>query len=123
MTIFGTSSMNPIFKDAEVEIGNNSNSESVIRVTFPATIYNVDRLYGTIVNKNPAVVPKQVIFNNPATIIFWSDGDKTVVKKEGNTEFNPYYGFCTAVTKKVFGHNSIINRIVKNATYQEKKND
>ena len=123
MTIFDTSSMNSIFNDAEVEIGNNSNSEGVIRVTFPATIHNINRLYGMIVNKNPAVVPKQVIFNNPATIIFWSDGTKTVVKKEENAEFNPYYGFCAAVTKKTFGNNSIVNRIVKNAIYQEKKND
>ena len=30
-----------------------------------------------------------VIFNNPATIVFWSDGTKTVVKCDERDEFYP----------------------------------
>lgn len=31
---------------------------------------------------------KKVIFNDPATIVMWKDGTKTVVKKHGDIEFN-----------------------------------
>ena len=54
----------------------------------------------------------RIIFNNPATIVFWSDGVKTVVKAAENREFNPYYGFCAAVTKRLIGDNH--NHAVKN---------
>ena len=71
----------------------------------------------------------RVIFNDPATIIFWKswhieedkDGnkfkvqDKTVVKCAKNEKFNKYNGFCAAVAKRVFETNSAITRIIKNA--------
>ena len=31
---------------------------------------------------------KKVIFNDPATVVMWNDGTKTVVKKHGDVEFN-----------------------------------
>lgn len=48
----------------------------------------------------------KIIFNNPATIVFWSDGTKTVVKCMRNQEFNTYYGVACAIMKKYFGNNS-----------------
>ena len=46
---------------------------------------------------------KDVIFNNPATIVFWEDGTKTVVKAE-NEEFDPEKGLAMAITKKALGN-------------------
>lgn len=46
---------------------------------------------------------KKVIYNDPATIIFWSDDTKTVVKCMENEDYDPEKGFMAAVTKKVFG--------------------
>ena len=46
---------------------------------------------------------KKVIFNDPATIVFWEDGTKTVVKCSKNDSFNPYNGFCAALAKKIYG--------------------
>ena len=57
-----------------------------------------------------------IIYNNPATIVFWKDGTKTVVKCMEGTTFNPYYGFVCALAKKVYGSNSLINRIVDEYT-------
>ena len=46
---------------------------------------------------------KEVIFNGPATIIYWKDGTKTVVKcTEGDT-YNPEVGIAMATLKKIFG--------------------
>ena len=44
-----------------------------------------------------------VIFNDPATIVFWSDGTKTVVKAE-NEPFDPEKGLAMAIAKKALGN-------------------
>ena len=46
---------------------------------------------------------KKVIFNDPATIIFWYDGDKTVVKAE-NEPYDPEKGMAMAIAKKSLGN-------------------
>lgn len=46
---------------------------------------------------------KDVIFNNPATIVIWADGTKTVVKAE-NEVFDPEKGLAMAISKKFFGN-------------------
>lgn len=46
---------------------------------------------------------RKVIFNDPATIILWSDGSKTVVKAE-NEEFDPEKGLAMAISKKALGN-------------------
>ena len=55
---------------------------------------------------------KDIIFNPPATIVFWNDGTKTVVKCTKGVEFNPYYGFCAAVCKKLYASNSQLNKMI-----------
>ena len=45
---------------------------------------------------------KKVIFNDPATIVCWSDGTKTVVKCGDNDAFDPEKGLAMAISKKFF---------------------
>lgn len=47
---------------------------------------------------------KKAIFNNPATIILWGDGTKTVVKVQNSEKYDPEKGFAMAVAKKFFGN-------------------
>lgn len=47
---------------------------------------------------------KKVIFNPPATIIFWQDDTKTVVKAV-NEPYDPEKGLAMAISKKAFGNN------------------
>ena len=47
---------------------------------------------------------KKVVFNNPATIVIWADGTKTVVKCDGE-RFDPEKGLAMAITKKLLGNN------------------
>lgn len=46
---------------------------------------------------------KDVIFNDPATIVFWTDGTKTVVKAV-NEDFDKEKGLAMAISKKYFGN-------------------
>lgn len=46
---------------------------------------------------------EKVIFNHPATIVFWKDGTKTVVKAKGEA-FDKEKGLAMAITKKALGN-------------------
>lgn len=46
---------------------------------------------------------KDVIFNPPATIVYWIDGSKTVVKCSSYDEYDPMVGICMCITKKLYG--------------------
>lgn len=46
---------------------------------------------------------KNVIFNDPATIVLWTDGTKTVVKAK-NEAFDPEKGLAMAISKKALGN-------------------
>ena len=47
---------------------------------------------------------KNVIFNDPATIVFWSDGTKTVVKVQNGDEYDEEKGLAMAISKKALGN-------------------
>lgn len=80
-------------------------NENDIRVSY----IPYSDLYNRIISNRQT--PKQkamnsitnVIFNNPATIVFWSDGTKTVVKCDERDEFDPEKGLAMAICKKHFG--------------------
>lgn len=46
---------------------------------------------------------KKVIFNNPATIIIWYDGSKTVVKCGEGDVYDPEKGMAMALAKRFLG--------------------
>lgn len=47
---------------------------------------------------------KNVIFNNPATIVFWTDNTKTVVKCGPYDRYDPEKGLAMAFCKKMMGN-------------------
>ena len=63
--------------------------------------------------KEPAKI-KNVIFNPPATIVFWTDNTKTVVKCQDDEMFDPEKGITMAFFKKMSGNKgSYFNDIKK----------
>lgn len=69
------------------------------------------RYIGTI---DWATKPKieRVIFHDPATIVFWRDGTKTVVRAH-NEKFDKEKGLLAAIVKKVYGNKGNFNNIIK----------
>lgn len=47
---------------------------------------------------------KDVIFSPPATIVFWTDNTKTVVKCQDGDIFDPEKGLAMAISKKALGN-------------------
>ena len=58
------------------------------------------------INLSAGVHITDVIFNDPATIVFWSDGTKTVVKCCEDDAFDEEKGLAMAVCKKISGNDS-----------------
>lgn len=54
----------------------------------------------------------KIIYHDAATIIYWTDDTKTVVKCNENDEYSEYAGFVAAVAKKMYGGANAINRFI-----------
>ena len=65
---------------------------------------------------------KKVKFNPPATIIFWTDNTKTVVKCNGE-DYDPEKGFAMCICKKVLGNRGNYYEVFKKWLPQEDDSD
>lgn len=69
---------------------------------------------------NPQPLPKRILRTEGATIVFWEDGTKTVVKPMEGTQRSDYDAFTAALAKKIYGTNSAVCRIVAKTEVGEK---
>ena len=60
--------------------------------------------FATKQSTNRRVKIKDVIFSDPATVVFWSDGTKTVVKTHGGERYDKEKGLAMAIIKKITGN-------------------
>lgn len=79
---FDRSELNIYIEEQENEMKNDS-LESILKAAFEI---------------------KEVIFNDPATIIKWADGAKTVVKCNDGDRYDPEKGMALAIAKKALGN-------------------
>ena len=56
---------------------------------------------------------ERVIFNDPATIVYWADGTKTVVKCQNGDTFSKETGLAMAIAKRAYGNNGYYNDVMK----------
>lgn len=63
---------------------------------------------------------KKVVFNDPATIVYWADGTKTVVKCQEGDTFDPEMGLAMAIAKKAMGNTGAYNKVFKKWLPKEK---
>lgn len=66
-------------------------------IKFLSGWYNFEKV------ADDSIIISRVIFNDPATIILWSDGTKTIAKTHGDDAFDPEKGFAVACAKKLLG--------------------
>lgn len=64
--------------------------------------------------------PNRILRSGPATIVFWADGTKTIVKRAPDEEDNAYAAFTAALAIKIFGSNSKLKKMVKTLTEEQK---
>lgn len=71
-----------------------------------------DSEFTATIHRQFRFAPKEIIYNDAATIVYWTDGTKTVVKCNKNDEYSEYVGFVAAVAKKMYGGANAINRLI-----------
>lgn len=64
---------------------------------------------------------KRVVFSEPATIVMWADGTKTVVKCQEGDVFDPEKGLAMAIAKKALGNKGNFNDVFKKWLPEEKE--
>ena len=101
--IIKTSPMSTGFTGVDVYI--NDMRFNVPKVTFTQNYCEIPKVYihGDL-SISPMPTIKDVIFNPPATIVFWSDNTKTVVKADGDI-YDPEKGIAMAISRKMIGDN------------------
>lgn len=90
----------------------NKNKSKIEYVNYyKADVENTQAMYGRISRMSGPYpwgwnIPEidNVIFNDPATIIFWKDGTKTVVKSQEGETYDPEKGLAMAISKKALGN-------------------
>lgn len=66
-------------------------------------------------------IPDKIIFNDPVTVVFWTDKTKTIVRKSANDPYDKYMAFCAALAKKVYENNTQIHKIIESGIDQKEK--
>lgn len=97
-----------------------SNYSAIIKPaasSFDALKATMNRYFGTGLTVSPYQKAmskiKNVIFNDPATIVFWNDGTKTVVKCGKDDTFDPEKGLAMAISKYFFDNAGYFNDVFK----------
>jgi hypothetical protein len=53
------------------------------------------------------VAIKEMIYSDPATVVFWDDGTRTVCKAFETDEYNPESGLAMCIIKKLYGGSAL----------------
>ena len=94
------------------EVSINGVNYGNILWVHPEDIIIANNRYKAEKSYNLGTSIKKVIFNNPATIVFWSDGSKTVVKSHLDI-YDPEKGLAMAIAKKALGNEGNYYNIFK----------
>lgn len=65
-------------------------------------------------------IPERILKSGKATVVFWKDGTKTVVKCAAETVPNDYDAFNAALAIKVFGSNNHLKKTIAALTVEQK---
>lgn len=63
----------------------------------------------------------RILKSGDRTIVFWADGEKTIVKRASDEPESDYAAFTAALGIKVYGSNSALKRIVERTETQKPK--
>ena len=64
----------------------------------------IEHKFNLPTDRNRLPYIEQVIFHDPATIVYWTDGTRTVVKCQDGDIYDPEKGLAMAISKKALGN-------------------
>lgn len=105
------------YKNDMKQVRNQTYSSTVKLMENLKYLSTKQSVFSDTVSSIPEI--KSVIYNDPATIVFWEDGTKTVVKCK-NEKFDPEKGLAMAFSKKMLGNKGNYYNIFKKWLPEEK---
>ena len=87
--------------------------------SFEGYFRDVFSMYPKTTEKKDPI--KKVIFNDPATIVMWDDGTKTVVKCQPGDTYDAEKGLAMCIAKKYLGNKGNFNEVFKKWVPYEKE--
>ncbi len=104
---------------------NNVNSSPIESPAFePLDSFLKELLSGTSVIQSPVakfnLVPNKILVSGNATIVFWVDNTKTIVRCAEGTEPNTYNAYTAALAIRLYGSNSQLKKLIKKKVFFQK---
>lgn len=93
------------FMPNAIKLVKNAPENIDILSLYPVHDYVNDLIELKKYRKIPNARISNVIFSGPCTIVFWSDGDKTIVRCGDDDNFDKEKGIAMAISKKFMGTN------------------
>lgn len=93
---------------------------AIHEITFDQDFYADENTDSDAIELVYTLTPKKVIFNDPATIVYWRNGSKTVVKCSNGDVYDREKGFAMCVLKQLYS-NKFYTRLKKRI--QQEEND
>ena len=98
-----------------------ANNPPSVQIDGKSVFHSVEEFIAELFKPTLDYVPDRILKSGPATIVFWKDGTKTIVKRAADEPDNEYTAFCCALSKKVLGNNNTIKKIIKQKTKHQEK--
>jgi hypothetical protein len=104
--------------DFTLDMGNDCFRDPVIEMTLRGHLNEFKDAPKKVIQSPNESKPKglridDVIYNDPATIVFWNDGTKTVVKCQEDDIYSKEQGLALCITKKVLGNQGNFNNLFR----------
>jgi hypothetical protein len=84
-----------------------------VRTSLTAEVMDLFQESNRRVENRKTCAIERVIFNDPATIVIWSDKTKTVVKCQPGDTYDPEKGLALCISKKFLGNKGNFNEVFK----------
>ena len=103
------------YQPCDIILNDKEGNKMIVHHTGIKEVSTLDFMYGS----RPVI--KKVIFNNPATIVFWygeryGAEDKTVVKCASDEKWNPRKGLAMCICKRFLGKEYNIFKCLEGAS-------
>lgn len=76
-----------------------------------------------VLEPEKAFTPKRIWKTGRTTVVYWTDGTITAVRRSPDEPDNDYFAFTAALAKRIFKTNSNIKRILETKTDWKWKED
>lgn len=117
--------------DYKFDMGANWPCDSTLEMTLLVRLNDLENDNSTVTKESLLPVKNlkgnvdivKVVYNDPATVVFWTDGTKTVVKCKENDEFSKENGLALCIAKKALGNKGNFNNVFRKWCKEENEND